>query len=133
MRATAIILVVGVFLAHDGANWLSDGTRFSPAAMFYMLHGAWEAALSAGFLLILAIAKASIWRDLAIAALVISIIEGAQMVACRYAVTDINAVPRGTNLCDFSTGLPIGAVSLTMEVLALAWIIGSWVRNGNGS
>jgi hypothetical protein len=133
MRAVAIGLVVGVFLAHHGANWLSDGSTFTPAAVFYMLQGVWEATLSALLLTVLAAAKASLWRDLALAALAISIIEGVQMPACRLAITDIKAVPRGVSLCDHATNLPVNAVLLTLEVLALCWIIGAWVRNGNGS
>lgn len=129
MRLVAIILIVGVFLVHDGANWLADGSRFTPAAVFYMLHGAWGAVLSAALLLVLVAATASVWRDLAIAALVISIIEGLQIPACRLAVSDIKAVPRGMSLCDHVTGLPVHAVLLTLEMLALCWIIGSWLRN----
>jgi len=127
MRAVAIILVVGVFVAHDGANWLADGTRYSPAAVFYMLHGAWEAVLSAALLLVLVAVKATVWRDLALGALTISIIEGLQMPTCRLAIADMKAVPRGVSLCDFATGLPVHAVLLTLEVFALLCIIGSWV------
>jgi len=128
MRAVAIILVVGVFIAHDGANWLADGTRYSPAAVFYMLHGAWGAVLSALLLVVITAAAASVWRDLSIAALVISIIEGVQIPACRLAIADMKAVPRGVSLCDHATGLPVHAVFLSLEVLAVFCIMGAWVN-----
>ncbi len=128
MRAIAIVLVVGVFLAHDAANWIADGSRFTPAAVFYMLHGAWEATLSALLLAVLVVVKASMWRDLAVAALVISIVEALQMTACRLAISDIKAVPRGVSLCDYATGLPVHGVLLTLEVFAIFFIMGAWVN-----
>ena len=129
MRPIAILLVVGVFLAHDGANWLADGTRFTPAAAFYMLHGAWEAVLSAMLLALgLWTVRASIWRDLSVAALVVSIIEALQLPACRFAIDDMKSVPRGMSLCDYATGLPVHAVLLTMEVFVVFCIIGWWVN-----
>jgi len=124
----AILLIVGVFLAHDGANWLAEGTRFTPAAVFYMLQGTWSALLSGCLLLILAAAVPSVWRSIAIAALSVSVVEGLMIPACRLAVWDIKAVPRGTNLCDYATGLPIGSVALCLEVLAICWIVGSVAR-----
>jgi hypothetical protein len=127
MRVIATILIVGVFLAHDGANWLADGSRFTPAAVFYMLHGAWEAVLSALLLAVLTATKASAWRDLGITALAISIIEALQIPACRLAISDIRSVPPGMSLCDRATGLPVHAVLLTLEAAAVFCVMGSWV------
>jgi hypothetical protein len=117
---------MGVFVAHDAANWLSDGTRYSPAAMFYMLQGAWSASLSAVLLMLLSAAKASLWKNLCIAALVISILEGLQMPACRLSIDNMGLVPRGMSLCDYATGLPVGATMTTLYVSILAWLVGSW-------
>ena len=129
MRAVAIILIVGVFLVHDGENWLAHGTRFSPAAVFYMLQGAWTVVLSACLLLFMLSAVPTVWRNLASAALVISIVEGSLIPVCRLAVTDIKAVPSGVSLCDYVTGLPVHAVLLCLEVFAVCWIAGVGIRN----
>jgi len=134
MRALAIALLVGVFVAHDTANWLGENSKFSPAAWFYMLQGAWTALLSACVLGLLYVAKPSVWRSLAVAAMGISIVAGLMVPVCRLAVADINAVPRGVSLCNHVTGLPIGAAILCVEVFVVCWIIGQWVwKNGDGA
>jgi hypothetical protein len=129
VRFIAIVLVVGVFLAHDGEHWLSEGSRFSPAAVFYMLQGAWTVVLSACLLLLLTAAVASVWRDLAVTALGISIVEGSLLPVCRFPVANIKEVPMGVGLCDHVTGLPVHAVLLTLEVLAVVWIAGTGIRS----
>lgn len=131
MRWLAILLVVGVFVAHDAANWLSEGTRFSPGWVFYMLQGVWSALLSACLLIFFISAKPSLWRSLGIAGLAISIIEGAMVVGCALLVDDIYAVPRGTTLCHYATGLPIGSAITCLEVFILAWIVGMWTWRGD--
>lgn len=134
MRTMAVVLLVGVFMTHHTANWLADGSRFSPAAIFYMQQGMW-AAILALFLLDAIWAEArSFWRSLAIAALVISIGEGLLQPVCRFAVDNINAVPKGVSLCDYVTGMPTHAVMLCVEIFAVLWIAASWTRkNGDAS
>lgn len=128
MKGVAIVLIVGVFLAHDGANWLGELSGFTPAATFYMLHGVWGATLSALLLMVLWAAHESFWRDLAMAAVTISIVEGLLIPVCRLATDDIRAVPRGTSLCDYATGLPLHAVLLSIEVLLISVITGRWIN-----
>lgn len=127
MKGFAVLLIVGVFFAHDGANWLAEGSRFSPAAVFYMLQGIWTALLSALLLALVWAAKPSIWRSLCIAALVISIVEGLQIPACRFFVDDIYALAKsGMNTCDYVTRLPVSAVTISLELIALCVIVGTW-------
>lgn len=132
MKVVAAVLLLGVFIANDTANWIAQATGYSPAAVFYMLQGAWVVILSGCILVFMLAAKPSFWRSLGIAAVGISMAEGAMIPACRLAVTDISAVPRGTNMCDFVTGLPVSATTLTLELMILAWIVGaSFRRNGD--
>lgn len=128
MKTVAAVLLLGVFIANDTANWIAQATGYSPAAVFYMLQGAWVAVLSGCVLVFMLAAKPSLSRSLGIAAAGISMFEGAMIPAFRIAVSDISAVPRGTNLGDHVTGLPISAVTLTLELMILAWIVGSSLR-----
>lgn len=127
MRAVAILLLLGVFVAHDTANWLSEHSRFTPPAIFYMLQGAWSVVLSCIVLMFFWAARKCIWRTLAIAAMVISICEGLQVTGCRFMVKDIWNVPPGTNMCDYATGLPVGTVATILYLVILAWVIGGWM------
>lgn len=127
MRTIAIVLLLGVFLAHDAANWLSGHSRFTPPAVFYMLQGAWSVVLSSVLLMLFWMATASIWRTLCIAAMVISIVEGLQVAVCRLAVDDIGSVPQGMNLCDYVTGIPVGTITTILYLVILAWLIGGWL------
>ena len=124
MRALAIVLLVGVFARHDTANWLADGSRLSPAAWFYVLGGAWEALLCALMLWSVLGYPPALWRNLAAAALVIGISEGAQVATCRLAVEDIRAIPPGINMCDYVAGMPVGAVLTSVYLLLICWQIG---------
>ncbi|MFA6168947.1 MAG: hypothetical protein WC700_20140 [Gemmatimonadaceae bacterium] len=124
MRFLALILLAGAFLRHGTANWLAEGSSMSAAAWFYVLGGAWEAVLCAVILLMVYGYHRTIWRVMAATALVIGILEGAQMSVCRLAITDIRAVPAGVNLCDYATGLPVGAVMLTLYLLFICYELG---------
>ena len=106
MRWLASILLIGVFARHNLAFSLPG---YSPAAWFYILGGMWEACLCFSLMLFL---KA----PLVLAALWIGILEGAQISTCRLLTADITQIPKGANLCDHLTGLPIGA---TMTALYL--------------
>lgn len=131
MKWIATALLVGVFVAHDSANWLSQGSRFTPAAWFYMLQGAWSVALSATILLMLEAARPTIWRNLAQAAMVISIVEGAQIPVCRAILMGPPAA--GMNVCDSATGLPVGAVLTCIEIIALCWAVAAWAWGGENA
>lgn len=120
MKWIACLLLLGVTLRHNGANWLAESS-FTPAAWFYMLGGLWEVALCAVLMWVLLAAKFSIYRDLALFAMVIGILEGLQVTGCRLLVADISKVPRGASLCDWTTGLPIGATMVSAYVLILCY------------
>ena len=121
MRWLSPILLIGVFLRHNTSHWLPG---YSPAAWFYVLGGLWEVALCASLLLFLR-------APLAISALWIGILEGAQVSICRLATKDIDAV-HGQNLCDALTGLPIGATMTGLYVILVCWAIGKEWRKRAG-
>lgn len=122
MKALAFILLIGVFVRHSAHNWLlSDG--YSPAAIYYMLGGMWEATLCLVLAWVAYGYRYSIWRGILTAALFIGALEGFQTTGCRLAITDIKAVPRGANLCDYATGFPVGAVTTSVYLLGLCWMI----------
>ena len=100
--------------------------RYSVPATFYMLQGAWVAVLSGLLLAVVAAQKKTLWRDLALGALAISILEGVEIPACRLFVVDISKIHG--NICDAVTGLPISAVTICIEVFFLAWLVGSYLR-----
>lgn len=124
MKWASIVLLLGVFIANDGANWLAG--PYSAAANFYMLQGVWVAILSAFAVAIFLEARRSIWRSLGVAAMTISIIEALEIPGCRLFVADISKVHG--NICDAVTGLPISAVTVCIEVFIVAWIVGSELR-----
>ena len=128
MKQLAIVLLLGVFIRHDTANWIAASSGMSPAAVFYILGGAWEFVLCGLLLWAVCGYYWTIWSGLASAALVIGMIEGAQVSLCRLAIQDIRSVPQGTNLCDYVTGLPVGAVLTTVYVLLICWHFGRFVR-----
>ena len=129
MRALAIVLLLGVFVRHDTANWLADESRFSAAAWFYMLGGAWEVMLCGLLLWAVMGYPSSLWRNLAAAALMIGISEGAQIAGCRLAVDNIVAIPPGINMCDYVVGMPVGAVMTSLYLLLICWQIGRAFRD----
>lgn len=130
MKFLALVLLAAIFVRHDTAFWLAPRIGISPAGTFHLLGGALEVLLCAAVLVLLLTYRASIWLQLAQAAAVIGMVEGSMIAACRIALQ--KPVPAGMTQCDFVTGLPIGAVVTTMEVLALCWIMGAWLRRGAG-
>lgn len=120
MKWIACLLLLGVTIRHNAANWLAESS-FTPAAWFYMLGGLWEATLCAVLLWVLLAAKDSVYRNLALAAMAIGILEGLQVTGCRLLVADISKVPRGTSLCDWVSGLPIGAAMVSTYVLIICY------------
>lgn len=128
MKALAFVLLLGAFIRHDSANWLASFTGMKPAALFYILGGMWETTLCALVLWMMLDYPASIWRNLAAGGAVIGALEGFQMFACRLPITDIKAVPAGMNLCDYVTGVPVGAVMTSLYVVMLAYYVGGAFR-----
>lgn len=128
MKALAFVLILGVFIRHDSPNWLAALSGMTPAAVFYILGGMWEVVLCTLLLWLVAGYPYTIWQAIASVALLVGISEGFQMFACRLAIVDIKAVPRGQNLCDFATGFPVGAVTTSLYLLALCWIVGRAYR-----
>jgi len=126
VKVVAFILLLGVFIRHTGHNWLTSG--YPPAALYYMLGGIWEATLCLVLAWIAYGYRYSIWRGLITASLFIGAFEGLQASACRLAISDIKAVPRGTNLCDYATGLPVGAVMMSAYLLMICWHFGRAYR-----
>ena len=128
MKALAFVLLLGVFIRHDSANWLASITGLTPAAMFYILGGLWEFTLCSLLLFMVLGYPYTLWRGLASAGLVIGVLEGFQIFACRLAIADIGAVPMGANLCDFSTGFPVGAVMTSLYLFMICWHFGRAYR-----
>lgn len=127
MKFAAIILLIGVVVRHYGIFWLSDLTGFSSQAIIYILSGLWEFVLC-GILLFIAYGyRWSIWRGLACSALLIGMVEGLMQSGCRLAVKDVRAA-KGANLCDYATGLPVGAVVASLAIVMIAWHFGRLVR-----
>lgn len=114
--------LVAVFLRHSSAHWLAAASGYSPQAVNYMLGGALE-VVAAAIITALLWAYTSAWRNLALAGCWIAILEGTQTVGCRLAVTDITKVPRGVNLCEFATGLPVFPVMFTLYVAIIIWML----------
>ncbi len=124
MKWLGPLLLVGVFLRHNTSGWFP---AYSPQAWFYILGGLWEMILCAVLFLFLR-------APLAIAALWIGILEGAQVSICRLLTADISQVPKGANLCDHLTGLPIGATMTALYLGIICWAIGKeWRRDGRGN
>ena len=123
MRAVALVLIVGVFARYDAVNMLSQMFGMSPPAIYYILGGVWEAVLSAVILLLTYQMRECIWRRIIRAAMLIGIIEGTQSSVCRVAFRDIRAVPQGTDLCDYVTGLPFGSVVMSVYFLIICWSV----------
>ena len=127
MRWMALALAC-VIPAHYGAKWLAQVLDTYPWAAFFMLQGAWTVVLSACLLIFFIAAKCTIWRDICIAALVISIIEGCEIPLCGLLVNDFALIPRGVNTCDYVTGWPVTFITLWTEVGVILFI--SYLRRG---
>ncbi len=123
MRWLGPILLMGVFVRHNTSFWLPI---FSPQAWFYILGGLWEMILCGTLLLMLR-------QPLVIAAAWIGILEGAQVSVCRLSTSNIADVPKGANLCDALTNLPIGATMTALYLGIVCWAIGKEWRKRAGN
>ena len=131
MRWIAVALLLGVFIRHFTALGLAGVLGFPSRAWFYMLGGAGEILLCAIVLLSVRGFKEP-WRFLAVSAAWIWIVESAQLPICRAMITDMAQVPLDQNLCDYLTGLPIGATMLSLYLLILSYGVGkALLRHGS--
>ena len=121
MRPLAIVLLLGVIFRHTAHRWLPG---YSEYAWFYMLGGIWEFTLCGLILWQVLGYPITRWGRAAIIALIIGMSEAFQMTSCRMCIGDIRDVPTGVNLCDYVTGLPIGAVMMAFYILLISWHIG---------
>lgn len=124
MRWLACALLLAVSMRHNSAFWVADMLQTTPAAVSYVMGGLLEVILGLAIASLLLTFAASVWRNLALVAAAIAVIEGSQMAVCRVLITDIRQLPPNTTLCDFVTGIPIGSVISTMYVLAVCFIVG---------
>lgn len=122
MKLLAAVLVLGVFIRHVAVNWLDLG--ISTTALFYTLGGAWESILCLAILVLMLAAKDSIWKSLIQFAMIVGMVEGLQIAACRPFVHDLSKVPPGVDLCDYLLGFPFGKAVMVFYFLVLIWIVG---------
>jgi MFS family permease len=108
------LLLIGVFARHN-LTWLPG---YSPAEWFYLLGGLWEVVLCATILLLLPSIS-----TLAIAALWIGILEGAQVTICG-ALMGHARPPEGMNECDYLTGWHVGAIMTGVYLFIVCMAIG---------
>jgi hypothetical protein len=119
MRIAAMLLV-GVFVANYTWRWIAVGTRFTEWATWYMLQGLWIALLCCILASLLYEKPKCITRNVAIGACVIGGVEGAQHALFRFLIDDPKTIPRGVDLADHVTGLPISTTLLTMYTLIIS-------------
>lgn len=129
MRGVAAILMLAVFIRHESIYWLASASGFSPQAVNYMMTGAFEAILGGIIIALVWGYKETIWRNLAIAAMAIAVLEGLQITGCRLLVADIRKVPAGSNLCDYLVGFPLGHVMFAIYLLIICTMVGRAIRN----
>jgi hypothetical protein len=123
------MLLAAVFIRHGAVYWIADMTGFSPAAMHYILGGLWEIVLSSTIIMLMAGYPNSLWRNLAIGASAIAILEGAQIAGCRLAIgRSLEEVPKGMNLCDYLAGIPVGPYLLAVYLFIVVYAIGCTFR-----
>lgn len=122
------MLLAGVFIRHFGYWWLAEGTRFSPKAMFYILGGAWETILCLTLLGAFIVTERSVWRYIAIAAMIVGALEGFQIAACQFVVVTNANTPANTNICDYLMGVPLGPTLAALYLIAIAYGVSKYIR-----
>lgn len=111
-------------LRHNTAYEIASLTGISPRGAFYVMGGLWEVTLCLVVAGLVWFEKHSIYRSIALGAMVIGVVEGLQMSVCRALVTDMNKVPLDARICDYLAGFPIGSVITGFTVIFLIWLIG---------
>jgi hypothetical protein len=123
MKWIAGLLLVGVFFRHSAHTWLAGTMGIPVAGWFYVLGGVWEVLLCAVLALMFGAMREDRWARVAFAAMLIGIAEGAQMAGCRLMIEDMSKLPRGVNICDAATGLPIGAAFFSLYLIIIGWTV----------
>jgi hypothetical protein len=119
VRYVAAVLLIGVFMRHNSAYWLSAATGHTPQGIFLIMGGLWEILLCGVLLPIVWATEKSVWREFALAALAICVIEALQVSTCRALIIDQRVVPAGVPLCDYLVGLPFGrAIPIGEAIMA---------------
>jgi len=98
----------------------------APSGVFYVLGGLWEIMLCLAVFTFLATQVRSLWTDLARAAMMIGMVEGAMISGCKILI--VGQPPAGMTQCNYVTGIPIGDVVATLELMALGFIFAYWHR-----
>jgi hypothetical protein len=130
LRWLALALVVGFFVVHDGANFFSAHSRFSPAEAHYVLQGLGGAILAGCLIATLARTQGpSRWLALAVSILVFWVLEQAEITLCPLFVADIAAVPPGMGLCTYATGIPFGRALMWIEGVFIAIMVALHLRS----
>lgn len=123
MKTIAAILLIGVLVRHGAYNGLAAISSYSPAAWFYILGGLWEVALCS-IIMMMALEIEGYLRLLISWAMIVGILEGAEIAVCRLPIDNIALVPRGTNLCDYAFNLPVGAAQAGTYLISICSLIG---------
>lgn len=123
MPFIAVVVLLGAMISNHGDGWVSGIIGFSPKATLIMLQGSWIAVLSIILLLFAWMLKASIWRNLTIAGLVVSTVEAVQIPVCRSRISDIRDVPANVTLCDYVSGWSISSFLILCEVLSILVVL----------
>ena len=125
MKFIAALLLFGVFARHDTAYWLNDLTGMHPVTVFYMMGGFWEVILCSVVISLLLTQKNGFYRHIAILAMGMGILEGFQIGICSIlAQGRMPFVPKGQNVCDFISGVPIGATMVGLYILVVCYFVG---------
>lgn len=120
MKWLGPFLLICVFLRHDTSYLMAGLLHLTPGAWFTIMGGLLEIILCSLMLLLLPL------PTLAVTALWIGILEGAQIAACRPFISDISRV-QNENLCDYVTGWPVGYLMTFAELGVVGWAIAmSW-------
>jgi hypothetical protein len=112
MKWLGPLLLIGVFARHN-LTWLPG---YSASEWFYILGGAWETVLCSLLLRFTVL-------PLAVAALWIGILEGAQVTVCG-ALMGHARPPAGINECDYLTGWHVGAIMTGVYLFIVCMAIG---------
>ena len=121
MRLLAAALAIGAVFFNFSAEWALPG--YGPYATWYVQQSFWVAVLCLVIRwLIHNYHRDGVWACASIGCWV-GASEGLQNGTCRLLVTDPRAVPDGMTVCDYVTGLPMQATSVTLYLLLFLWSV----------
>lgn len=121
MKRVGAALAIGAVFFNFSAEWALPG--YGPYATWYIQQSIWVVVLCVVVrLLIESYPRSAVWA-LASTACVVGASEGLQNATCRLLVENGSSIPRGTTVCDYVTGLPIQATSITLYLLLFLWSV----------